>query len=580
MWCWAAELRRVLAAALALGAGLAAACDLDYQITVKLDEHPRHLAVRLSFDAGGRSATGLRLAPSWAGVDDFASHLHGWRGEAGAVPEPAGPNRWQVRHASEGRVVLHYQVHAALAEPDQPQPQPQEQLYRTQAGADWVQFFGHGALVDVDPWGDDTRPRICIRLAGLPAGAPVVSSHGLAQPNGPGAWGWQFQGPPFQARHAFYAAGPGWRLASRAIAGGPLHVAQRGAWPFDVGRLADAAAALIDTQRRFWGAEPAPPMLLALTPNHQEHNSGGTLVHNAAVLHGPGSFVPGEGVFQFLVAHENLHQWLPRRFGAMGTGLAAARDYWFSEGFTDYYTHRLLLAAGLWSRERYAAELTSKIRRYLAEPAHELPNDEVARQFFSRRELGQLQYQRGEFLALRWDAALRARGHPGLDEVMRTLLLPEGSGGNQLAVQRLLAALRPLLGELPQRDLVHHVERGRRFDFADDGLLGPCFMRELEPVHGFELGFDPASLQARQVRGVVPGSAAHAAGLRDGMLLQGWSLHHGDTSRPVQLWVGTAGSPPRELTWLPRAAEARLLPRWRERVGASADSACVAWQQR
>ncbi|MFD2137238.1 hypothetical protein ACFSLT_22510 [Novosphingobium resinovorum] len=48
--------------------------------------------------------------------------------------------------------------------------------------------------------------------------------------------------------------------------------------------------------------------------------------------------------------------------------------------------------------------------------------------------------------------------------------------------------------------------------------FGPQFRRIEKPLRRFDLGFDPASLLARPkiVKGIIPGSNAEAAGLREG----------------------------------------------------------------
>lgn len=50
------------------------------------------------------------------------------------------------------------------------------------------------------------------------------------------------------------------------------------------------------------------------------------------------------------------------------------------------------------------------------------------------------------------------------------------------------------------------------------GAFGPCFTRTTKPLRRYLLGFEPAVLTEpkRIVRGLIPGSAAQQAGLRDG----------------------------------------------------------------
>ena len=575
----------VLAASCAWGMPLAPGpCDLAVEVTPRHDSTPRVLEVRLEFPAEGRNETFLRMESGWAGIADFGAALHGWRGATAAISiAPAdGVQRWRIGHPGQDRVAVHYRVRASLGQPDENRPQPQEQLYRPQIGGDWFQFFGHAVLPALEPWGDDRPARVCITLhqPGRPE-APAFGTHHDSRGESVSA---AFDGTPLQLRDAFYAGGGAWRLNRRAVTGATLRTAVRGRFAMSDAEFANAAATLIDAHRRFWdGQAPdaaAVPPWLVLTPNFAPGNAGGTLVRQAAVMHAGPAFSPAEASFEFLVGHEHLHQWLPGRFGAvLPDPLREVRGYWFSEGFTNYYTHRLLLAAGLWSLDRYAEEVTDTLRSYWRSPARNAAVDDIAPRFFSDHDAGRQLYSRGEMLAMRWDRALRERGHPGLDAVLRGLLLPAGVPvpATPLATDRVLDAMEALLGPLPRRDVAAHVDRGRTLQ-PDEGLAGPCLAVRWDEVPLWTLGFDPASFKSRVASGVDPDGPAHAAGLREGMALRGWSVHGGDVTREVELSVGDDAAP-RRLRYRPIDGRTVSLPTAVVRPGASGHAACQAWQR-
>lgn len=575
------SLRRWLVAGLlaVLGARAATAsseCELSWRITPHTGGSTRMLDVELTFPAGKRSETIVRLQPDWAGITDFPQQLGGW---SPGVEPMAEPYRWRVRHLPGALVTLRYQAASALADPDANAPLPHQMLYRTQLGAGWFQFFGHAVLLQPEPWGDDRAAALCLQVDGLDPTQPFVSSHGDGR--GP-SWRVALQAAPQVARHAFYAGGRAWRVHRRAVAGAELSFAVRGHWAVPDDTFVDAAAGLIGAQRRFWREAAPPRMLIALTPNHVRSGSnGGTLVFDSAVMMSADDFAPGSEAFESLIGHENLHQWIPRRFGALGNDPGAPLRYWFSEGFTDYYTHRLLLRSGLWTLERYADELTRKVRRYLQSPARNARNAEVAAGFFRDRELGSQPYARGELLALQWDRALRSRGHGGLDDVMRGLLQPAPDrmvADAPLATDRLLAALRQPLGDRPAHDVVRHIDEGTTIAMDAD-LLGPCFRQTTETVPVWALGFSTESFQRKRAIGVASDGPAHAAGLREGMVLTGFSVYHGQLDKPVELWV-LDGDAARKLSYTPTDGRTVALPRWLAREGAADAADCRAWRER
>jgi predicted metalloprotease with PDZ domain len=571
------------------GAATESPCDIDFEVTPRYDATPRVLEVSLRFRAEQRRETFLRMTPSWAGINNFGAALGGF---AGATPqitvEPvAGEQRWRIAHATQQTVALRYQVRAALADPDDGRPQAQEQLYRPQLGRDWFQFFGHGLFPSLEHWGDNRHARMCVTLhqPGLQQ-APAFGSHHAGRGERVRA---EFAGSPDLLRGAFFAGGMGWRLQERPVAGAVLRTAVRGRFDMADERFADATAALVNSHRRFWrdaaGQGSGEVPWFVLTPNFERSNVGGTLVHQAAVMHAGSGFSPTHPSFEFLVGHEHLHQWIPGRFGSLGDDpVKSVHGYWFSEGFTNYYTHRLLLASGLWTLPRYAQELTSKMRQYWRSPARNTPVAQIAPRFFADRDAGQQLYGRGEWLAMRWDRALRAQGHEGLDAVLRSILQPvtaSSAGDATLATQRVLAALQPLLGTAAQRDVELHIDQG--VDIAlEEGLAGPCLSVAWEDVPRWVLGLDPVSFETRVATGVLRGGPAYEAGVRDGMPLLGWSVYQGDVQQEVELTLGpdSPQGQARPVRYRPVDGSAQRLPTAHVRDGAESSAACQAWLRR
>ena len=441
-------------------------------------------------------------------------------------------------------------------------------------------FFGHGAFVLP---AFDAGQGLALRIAvnDLPAGWRAASSFGV-QAEAARDVGWEARDlPASQLRNGVFALGD-FRLQRAEIERQAVWFAMRGTFGFSDATFVERTVALIRAHRDFFADHAAPFMLLTLLPNDQPQGSvGGTAVYRAFAMHASADFtVPGEA-YDFLVAHEHLHTWMPGRFGTMTTALGhddEALRYWFSEGLTNWLTHRLLLQTGQWSLDDNGRALNRVIEKYEMSPARRRDNAAVQAAFFSDPIVGELAYQRGELLALTWDAALRARGS-NLAQVLRPLLLPPGPSQERppLATERVLDALQAQLGEAPRRDVARVVEQAGAVDYRED-LLGPCFARQTTSFSRWELGFDgDVSFRERRISGLVAGSAAQRAGLVEGDLLRGYSVRFNDVDSAVLLQV-ERNRQLVDIRYLPRSTATVPGVRYLLKPDAEQDADCAAWR--
>jgi len=548
-----------------------AAPRLDYRLAWRPHEQPAALQAELHFRGEASGRTVLLLPDEWAAASGYADDLHDLRldGAGARLEAGARPQERVAVHAPGAALRLRWRVLPRVPEPEGP-----EGLYRNQVGPRYFHVFGHGVwIVPKSLAGDAARVDWRVRLDGLP-GRPLLSSYGATTG---GRLVVARRGVPFETlRHALFAGGD-FRLVNGRAAGRALAVAVRGDWRFNDAAFVQRVFAIVQAQHRFWPVAPAGERFtVTLMPNRLPAGSvGGTLVEGAFALAASADFDPSSRSFTHLVAHEHMHRWMPGAFGPMGDD--EARRYWFSEGFDDYLTHRSLVAAGLWSLQDHADAQNAKIFEWVQSPAREADDERVAAQFFSDETVQRLPYLRGEWLALRWHAALGG-GAGGLDTLLRRLARPNGAAGEkQLASERLLAALQAPLHGRARADVAHHVERGAMVAFAP-GLLGPCFVQAQEPLRVYELGADRQALRERsRIEQLVPDSALARAGAREGDRMIDIDLLR-DPRRPATMTVERDGGERVVLRWLPaRERPGELLPVYAVRPGAARDAACRAW---
>ena len=233
-----------------------------------------------------------------------------------------------------------------------------------------------------------------------------------------------------------HAAGRSYRLVVDGAAALPARLGE------DVARIVEAEAHLAG----------APPYRRYVIVIHLADEAGrvAALEHQAStsIIVPRRSLVDAEGYDELLyvIAHELFHAWNAKRLRPAEmvpydlTRPQPSRALWITEGLTEYFAHRALLRAGLWSRGDYLAHVGDEAARALQaargggtlEEAAELtwlPPDEAADDWDAY-------YARGHLVALALDAAmhLASDGKHGLVEALRALLADAGRAGGVLPV--------------------------------------------------------------------------------------------------------------------------------------------------
>ena len=259
------------------------------------------------------------------------------------------------------------------------------------------------------------------------------------------------------------------------------------------------------------------------------------------------------------MAHEICHTWI----GVAGSGVRfdgpEGSFYWFTEGFTVHYTRALLLRDGLATPAEFLDDLRDQTERFAVNPDKALPNEAIVKGFFTSDTINKLPYDRGMLYAAELDAAIRAKsgGKRSLDDLIFGLLesarslaktsatsdapTPKDSAtASTLPASLFRERVGALLGPEGQARYDAVIVRGEAPAPPSDAY-GPCFKAVKKAIPRFELGFDVASYKDDKLTGLVRGSAADRAGLREGDHVKGSGVMVGVTSTPVSMVVDRGG---------------------------------------
>lgn len=552
--CWPG----VVYAEKATKTGAAAPQLLDYSVEPILRGTTRLFRVDLRWRAGAGSKTKLVLPGEWAGVSFQKNIVNLTLLSPGATLMPG--EVWRERVIDHRpRQFLHVRYEIIQDPQGEPNDGERRASYRPIVQSDYFAWIGYGAWAFPDH--DTTRP-VSIRLhwKKMPGSWTIANSFGAGARM-------QIVRASIDSLSQGIFVGGDYRLRRLAVNGAPIFVALRGGFAFSDEEFLDLAERVFRAERDFWPDHEFPYFLIVGTPlkNTPGNQSlTGTGLTNAFALY----FSENAPLdrFKHLLAHELFHTWNPPKLG--GVKEPEALLYWFSEGFTDYYTYLILLRAGLISRAEYLKEYNRVLAEYMLSPLREVDNERVRMDFFRDPTVEKLPYQRGLLLATRWNALILAKsqGRHSLDDVMRDMFRATRAPTNKVIdADHIDGFVRSYAGEGVLDDVRRYVDRG---DVLPAAELPPDVCADLTSVERerWEPGFDLSAIFVegeKRVRNVDPEGAAYRAGLRDGQRVAGYSVAYGDTERPIKLVI-LEGDAEKAISYFARGASVTI-PQYRLR---------------
>lgn len=508
---------------------------LDYQIRPLIENGAlTAVEVELRFRGDADGETLLRLPGEWGGQPEL------WRSvsdvtllSAGMLTETGDPARRVVTHPRDGRVHLRYRV---IQDFEGAPNARQGNAYRPIVQPGYFHLIGNAFLITPENRPQATRVRV--RARGLPRGWAYASDLEHANLRLGDVWSSVVVGGDFRIRED---------RANR------VRVALRGdAWSFSDEAFTESVAGIIAAQRRFFGDRPSPYLVTVIpldSPQEGWLSIGGTGLGDAfaffATTNGQAAQITRT------LAHEGLHTWIAGEIGGMPNE-EQALHYWLSEGFTDFFTGRILVRERLWTPEQFAADLNEMLRAYAQSPERVSSNARVLEAFWSSRDVQRLPYQRGRLLATIWDQRLRAQGRDFDDVVLA--MRDRVANGDQRHAHEIFPEVILGFGIDPAAEIAAHIDRGEAILLPEDAFA-PCGRVETRQVAAFHRGFDIEATQANNnvITGVDPAHPAYAAGLRDGMVL---IRRDGGEIGNAELEIGYVvrdGETERTLRYMPRS---------------------------
>jgi hypothetical protein len=287
-------------------------------------------------------------------------------------------------------------------------------------------------------------------------------------------------------REELYASvfvGGDFRRYRLLVNGSPVYFLTRGEWKaFKDDDITSILEKTISSQVAFWGEPIEADYSVTLIPTFEVWNdtSKAYSIGGSGLTHSFISFASNnDGAslarLSWLYNHELLHRWI----GNAIRNEQEEKQYWFSEGFTDYYAYKLMLKRGDFSLQEYVNTLNSEVfKPHYNSPVRELPNNQLnGEKFWSDVAYHKLPYRRGLLYAFMLDTQIKQKhGYSkSLDHLMKDLLsLAKKDDGLRLNEKVFGDVLRNYLGEAALADFRKHISEGKIIDFSNklpEGLL-------------------------------------------------------------------------------------------------------------
>lgn len=413
--------------------------------------------------------------------------------------EAGGPSReWVAARAVQGRLTVRYSVPAHATLPPRGAAPP----FSLSSDGGGVSAAGQVFLL-LPPGDRRYRLRLDWDLSAAPRGTQAVSSLGAGSQRPAEAVSGS------QLRSSFYMAGP--LQVWPGTRGARFIVAAQGTPGFAVPDLASWAARLHTRYSGFFGQKQAPAYVVFLRHNPINAGGGVGLDHSFVLTFGAGNG-SDPAKLKLTLAHEMFHTFQP--FISEPAGLESS---WFGEGLASLYEARLPLRFGQIGPDEFLDRINFAAGRYYTSVMAAVPNAEIPQRFWADTRIRTLPYDRGMLYFAALDAALREQhdGRRSLDDLVLAMLARQDAAGRTSNADWEALLERELGGAA--------VAEFRAFlngtmPLPPPGAFGPCFRRTTAALRRYEVGFEPAVLAQprRIVRGVVAGSTAYEAGLRDG----------------------------------------------------------------
>jgi predicted metalloprotease with PDZ domain len=311
----------------------------------------------------------------------------------------------------------------------------------------------------------------------------------------------------------------------------PVYFAIRGKWKFKDEAMLSMLQKTIATQRAFWNDykinQYTVTLMPFLTENEFSYSYQGTGLTNSFAAWATANKQTTPASLQYLYNHELMHHWIGH---TIENEQPEELMYWFSEGFTDYFTWRNMLESKFITQQGYNRSFDSVLAVHYAAAVHQSPNTSIKEKFWTDYTFQKLPYNRGRIFAFYLDAFIKKEttGKKDLKAVMLELLTQCRSEKKKINQQLFSDAVKKISGADITALFNQFITEGRFISLKEWNAVLPDGLA-YKDVSVFTYGFetDKGGLAAdAKVISVDEESNVFTAGLQPGDILKGYNIYN------------------------------------------------------
>lgn len=256
----------------------------------------------------------------------------------------------------------------------------------------------------------------------------------------------------------------------------PVYFVTRGKWAsFSDDEIFEVLQETIAFQNKFWKDSINELFSVSLIPTEEKngYSVGGSGFSNSFISFASNNQFTGKETMSWLYNHELLHKWIARTIQNENE----VQQYWFSEGFTDYYAYKLLLKNNKISLEDYLKKLNEILKLHQKDPVNSIPNATMtfSEYWGNYKRYQKLPYRRGLIYAFLIDTEIKKKydQKQSLDNLMWDLLAMAKADDNMRLNEALFETmLEKYLDKEAVDEFRDYILEGKLIDFKDRLLEG------------------------------------------------------------------------------------------------------------